>query len=33
MDIGLTAGDISAVASGRITTDELNEIRRSGWPY
>ena len=33
IDIGLTAGDISAVASGRINTDELNEIRRSGWPY
>ena len=33
IDIGLTDGDISAVASGRIKTDELNEIRRSGWPY
>ena len=33
IDIGLTAGDISAVASGRINTYELNEIRRSGWPY
>ena len=33
VDIGLTDGDISAVSSGRITTDELNEIRRSGWPY
>ncbi len=33
IDIGLTDGDISAVSSGRITTDELNEIRRSGWPY
>ena len=33
MDIGLTAGDISAVASGRIRADEPNEIRRSGWPY
>ena len=32
-DIGLTAGDISVVASGRIRTDELSEIRRSGWPY
>ena len=26
MDIGLTAGDISAVASGRITTDELKRM-------
>jgi len=33
VDIGLTDGDISAVSSGRITTGELNEIRRSGWPY
>lgn len=33
VDIGLTDGDISAVSSGRITTNELNEIRRSGWPY
>ena len=33
VDIGLTDGDISAVSSGRITTDELNEIRRSGWSY
>ena len=33
VDIGLTDGDISAVSSGQITTDELNEIRRSGWPY
>ena len=32
-DIGLTAGDIAVVASGRIRTDELSEIRRSGWPY
>ena len=33
VDIGLTDGDISAVSSGRIKPHELNEIRRSGWPY
>ena len=32
-DIGLTRGDISALAAGRIHSDDLNEIRRSRWPY
>ena len=32
-DIGITAGDVAAARSGRITLAELNEIRRSGWPY
>ena len=32
-DIGITAGDVAVVASGLITLAELNEIRRSGWPY
>ena len=32
-DIGITAGDVAAARSGRVTLAELNEIRRSGWPY
>ena len=32
-DIGITSTDIAAARSGRVTLTELNEIRRSGWPY
>ena len=32
-DIGITAVDVAAARSGRVTLAELNEIRRSGWPY
>jgi uncharacterized protein YjiS (DUF1127 family) len=32
-DIGLTEGDVIAVARNRISLSELNEIRRSGWRY
>ena len=32
-DFGITATDIAAVRSGQVTLTELNEIRRSGWPY
>ena len=32
-DIGITAGDVAAARSGRVTLAELNEIRRAGWPY
>ena len=32
-DIGLTATDVAAARSGQVTLTELNEIRRSGWPY
>jgi hypothetical protein len=32
-DIGITADDVAATRSGRITLTELNEIRRSGWPH
>ena len=32
-DIGITAVDVAAARSGRVTLAELNEIRRSGWPH
>ena len=32
-DIGITAVDVAATRSGRVTLAELNEIRRSGWPH
>ena len=32
-DIGITAVDVATARSGRVTLAELNEIRRSGWPY
>ena len=32
-DIGLTEGDVMAVARNRVSVSELNEIRRSGWRY
>ena len=32
-DIGITAGDVAAARSGRVTLAELNVFRRSGWPY
>ena len=32
-DIGLSQGDISAVERGRIDLQELDKIRRQGWPY
>ena len=32
-DIGLSQSDISAVERGRIDLNELDKIRRQGWPY
>ena len=32
-DIGLTEGDVMAVARNRVSVSELNEIRRKGWNY
>ena len=32
-DIGLTEGDVMAVARNRASVSELNEIRRNGWRY
>lgn len=32
-DIGLTEGDVMAVARNRVGVSELNEIRRNGWRY
>ena len=32
-DIGITAVDVAAARSGRVTLAELNVFRRSGWPY
>ena len=32
-DIGLTEGDVMAIARNRVSVSELNEIRREGWNY
>ena len=32
-DIGLTEGDVMAVARNRVSVNELNEIRSKGWNY
>ena len=32
-DIGLTEGDVIAVARNQVSVSELNEIRRNGWRY
>ena len=32
-DIGLSGNDISSLASGRISIEELNQIRLKGWTY
>ena len=32
-DIGLTEGDLMAIARNQVSVSELNEIRRNGWRY
>ena len=32
-DIGITAGDVAAARSSRVTLAELDVFRRSGWPH
>ena len=32
-DIGITAGDVAAARSGRVTLAELDVFRRAGWPH
>jgi uncharacterized protein YjiS (DUF1127 family) len=32
-DIGITAGDVAATRSGRVTLGELDVFRRAGWPH